>query len=154
MARHIQPAKLGGLNAPQVLGVTPEASATFSLGAPVALSSGELIEFAGGATVTGLLGFAGQACTSGDPDFGDEVEVFIADENVEFMAQVYDSGGAAVRDLADAAPSIGDQLGLVEVSGEWYVDEDDSTNVVVEITKVYVEHNVVLFKVIASARVY
>lgn len=153
MARHIQPAKLGGLNAPQVLGYTPDPAATFAIGAPVALALGVIDEHAGGAVVTGLLGFALQGCTAGVPDFGSEVEIAIADENVEFMSQVYDSGGGAVRTLTAAtAPAVGDQLSLVKVGTEWYVDEDDAVDVTVEITKVYIPQNVVLFKVIPSAR--
>ena len=152
MARHIQPAKLNGLGAPEVMPYTPATGETWLIGAPIALTSGEAVEFAGTSTVTGLLGFALQGCTSAVPDFDDVVEVAIASDQVEFFAQVYDVGGGAVRDISDAAPTVGSQYGLIKVSSEWYLDEDDTTHVVAEVTKILLELNGVLFKVIASAQ--
>lgn len=153
MARHIQPSKLNGLGAPEVMPYTPATGQTWLIGAPISLTTGEAVEFAGGATVTGLLGFALQGCASAVPDFGDQVEVAIASDQVAFFAQVYDSGGGAVRDVSVSAPTVGSQYGLVKVSSEWYLDEDDTSDVVAEVTKILTELNGVLFKVIASAQV-
>lgn len=150
---HFQPSR-SNLSAPEVVNGEPEASATISLGAPVARNSGDASKFeehAGGATVTGIVGVAMQAVASGAPDFGTEMQVAKAGPNQEFLGQVYDSGGSAVATVAGDGTYLGNDYGMVEVSGDWYVDEDDTSDVVLTVTKELPEINAVLFKFISSA---
>ena len=133
--------------------LTPTASATIAIGEPVQrnASDPELIEaFTGGSTVTGLLGFAMAAVTSGTPAFGTTIPVAIADADTEFLGQIYDVSGAAVATAAKATHE-GNDYGLIEpTAGEWYVDEEDETNVHVFVTQVLTHLNACLFRVIGT----
>ena len=152
--RHFQPARLGGLGAPESEDMVPTASATFSLGAPLQRNSSNkdtIEEAAGGATVTGIIGIAGQPCASGVPNFGAKVQVFRVTDQISVLGQVYDSGGAAVATVAGDGTYLGNTYGIVKVAGDWFVDEDDTTNVVLTVVKELPELNAVLFTFIGSA---
>jgi len=148
----IQPARKAGQQV-VVAQMTPTSAAAIAIGEPVQRSSAdpELIEaFTGGTTVTGLVGFAMAAVVAGTPSFGTTIPVAIATADQEFLAQVYDVSGVAVATAA-AGTHEGNDFGLIEpTAGEWYVDEEDTTNVHVFVTKVFTELNAVLFKVIPS----
>lgn len=149
MAIRFQVARLPAGKSPNVQSYPIDSAASFTRGAVLALDAqGEVTEHAGGATVTGILGVALQGTSAaGTPDFGDEIQVAIADRNQIFMGQLINAG--TIQTASDA--TIGDTYGVIEVSDEWYVDEADTTNVVVEIVDTDDDLNVVFFKFIESA---
>ena len=137
----------------QVQQLTPTASAAIQIGEPVQRNASvpSTIEaFAGGATVTGLLGFSLGIVVAGTPAFGSTVPIAMADTEVEWLAQIYDVSGGAVATAAKATHE-GNDYGLIEpTAGQWYVDEEDETNVHVFVTKVITEINACLFKIIST----
>ena len=148
---YFQPSR--GSEPPEVIHYTPTSAATLTLGEPVQrnVTDTEQIEaHAGGATVTGILGTAMGTVTSGTCPYGTKVAVAIANRKTLWLGQVYDSGGGAVQ-TTTAALHEGVEYGMVEVSGRWYVDEDDVTNVVLRVVKVLPQINAVLFRWIGSA---
>lgn len=148
---HFQPARLGGLGAPEVEGMTPTATASFPLGAPLQRNSGNpdtVEEHAGGATVTGLIGIAAQPSTSGVPGFGSQVEVFRVTDQISVLGQVHSS--AAIATVAGDGTYLGNQYGMLKFNGDWVIDADDVTNVVATVVKEMPEINAVLFKFISS----
>jgi len=77
-----------------------------------------------------------------------------ADRNTAFVAKAWDTG-AVTEDLS--AVVIGDQYGLIKSGTDFYVDLDDTTNVLVQIVKIDDDNtnsglgSVLWFKVIESA---
>jgi hypothetical protein len=139
--------------APVIAQMTPTNAATLTLGEPVQRNSGdpELIEaHAGGATVTGIVGVALGAVTSGVPAFGSTVPVALATRNVLMLGQIWDVSEGVVA-TASLATHEGVQFGMIEQSNRWYVDEEDVTHVVLRVVKVLPEINAVLFRWIGSA---
>lgn len=133
--------------------MTPTSAATIALGEPVQRNAGnpEQIEaFAGGATVTGLVGFAAGIVTAGTPEFGTKILVYKANANTQFIGQIYDVSAGALATAA-AATHEGNNYGLVEpTAGEWYVDEEDTGDVHVTVTRVLTGLNACLFRVIST----
>ena len=127
----------------------PDGSSTFRIGAPVARDSDpeEITEHAGGATVTGLLGFAMQDVTSGVCAFGTNCQVAIANADTEFIGQLIN---VATIVTPAAGTHLGVDYGLLKVSNEWYVDTQDESNIHVTVTAVFPAILAVLFKVIPS----
>lgn len=149
---HFQPARRSS-GAPEIRNIQPTSAATLTLGEPVQRNSTdpELIEaHAGGTTVTGILGVAMAGVTSGTPDFDTVIPVAIANVDQEFLGQVYDVSESAVA-TAVVGTHEGVSFGMVESGGNWYVDEEDTTNVVLRVTKVLTDINCVLFKFLPSA---
>lgn len=135
-----------------------EASATFTIGAPLQRDSSnkdECEEHAGSSTVTGIIGVAMQAvATAGVPDFGSKVQVAVASKDVEYIGQIYDTGESVVATILDDGTYEGKTFGFIKVSGNWYLDEDDTSDVVAIVTKEMPGiggAGAVLFKFIASA---
>ena len=149
MPVRIQPSRFDHGGVPTVRGLVPTTGQSFYRGAPVTVTSGEAVEHAGGATVTGLYGFAMQDVVSAVCDFGDEVQIAVANDATTFVGQMIASA-AVVTDLSSIL--VGAQYGLLEASNVWYVDYDDTSTVVVEIVDVDDNRNLVFFKVLASAQ--
>jgi hypothetical protein len=148
---YFQPSQ--GSEPPEILHYTPEGSATLTLGEPVQRDSNpELIEaHAGGSTVTGILGTALGTCVSGAvPHPGSKVMVAIANRKTLWLGQVWDVSATAIATAAVATHE-GVEFGMVEASGRWYVDEEDTSNVVLRVVKVLTHINAVLFRWIGSA---
>lgn len=152
MAIRFQPAKFPRGEAPDVQEITPGSTATFLRGAPVALSSGELIEHAGATTVTGIVGVALHGCDTGVSDSpSGQVAVAKAAHGQVYIGQCI-SSSAVVTDLAGASVAIGDQYGMLKhTTDEWFVDLDDTTNVVLEISRFDDNLDIVWFKFLDSA---
>lgn len=148
---HFQPSRKAGGDI-EVRNIAPDAAATFTLGSILARDTDPelIVEHGGGSTVTGILGVAMGGCTAGVPTFGSKVPVAIATVEQEFMGQVWDVSGSAVATAA-AGTHEGVSFGVVKINNDWYVDEEDTSNVVVRVTKVMPEINAVLFKFLASA---
>ena len=130
------------------------AANSFARGAPVTRGStpSQVQEHGGGATVTGILGTALVGADTGVPDgkgstsYGTEVLVALADTTTEWIGTLYNSG--VVEPDSD---NLGVSYGIVKVSGEWYVDESDTSNVVLKVTGIFASMNAVLFKWISTA---
>jgi hypothetical protein len=141
-------------SAPEILHYTPTSTATLALGEPVQRNSGdpELIEaHAGGATVTGILGTALGTVTSGTVPFGSKVQVAIARRDTLWLGQIYDVSASAVATAAVATHE-GNRYGMVEpTAGQWFVDEEDTSDLVLRVVKVYPQINAVAFRWIGSA---
>ena len=150
-AFHFQPARRAS-GAPEIRQITPESSATIALGEVLQRDTNpEFVEpHAGGATVTGILGISMGVVTAGTPAFDNVVPVAIANVDQEFLGKVWDVSGSVVQTAAVATHE-GVSFGVVKISGQWYVDEEDTTDVVVRVTKVLLDINAVLFKFLASA---
>lgn len=150
MAIRFQPAKYGGRTSGQGAELPIAAAAEFNRGAPVALSGGEIIEFAGGATVTGIVGVA----LHGTEGAGDSTSpsglatVAKAHPGQVFLGQCHASA-AVETDLS--ALEIGDTYGVIELAGEWLVDLDDESDVVLTIEKIDDDLDIVWFKFLDSA---
>lgn len=152
MPFQIQPSR-NAEGSPEVRQMVPLPAATFRKGAPVARDATvteQITEFAGGATVTGLLGFAAGKVTAGVPEFGATVPIYIADPNVDWLMQVYDSGGAALRTVTGDGTFEGNEYSLIKVASEWYLDEDDVTAKIFRVVKEFPEINAVLCRLIPS----
>lgn len=151
MGRHaIQPSRRAA-GTPEIRQMVPTAAADLTKGEPVQRNAADpdLIEaHAGGATVTGILGFAMGPVSAGEPAYGDTIPVAIANTDTEFLGQMMNAGSLVTP---VAATHLGVSYGLIEVNGAWYVDEADTTNVVVRITEVFPDIGCVLFKVLPSA---
>ena len=149
---HIQPSR-NAEGAPECRQMIPAAAATFRKGAPLARDGSvteHVTEHAGGATVTGLIGFAGARVTAGVPDFGATIPVYLAEPNVDWLMQVYDTGGGALRTVSGDGTFEGNEYGFIKVSNEWYLDEDDTTAKIFRVVKELPEINAVLCRLIPS----
>lgn len=142
-----------------------EAAQVILRGDPLTITSGALVKHALVAVVTNIAGFAleptdktraGADIAGESAGPANELSYAKATARTNFISQMVDSG-AIKTDLS--AVAVGDQYGLlVHSDGYVYADFDDTTNVVIEITKV-INENVggqnpqayVQWKVIASA---
>jgi len=132
-----------------------QAAATFPQGAPLQRDTVEsdIEEHAGGSTVTGIIGVAMFGVSSGVPAakggiaYGTTLTVAIANGDTEFVGMLINS----TTIQTPAAGNDGTNYGLVKVSGEWYVDEADTTNVHVTVTGFDANRKLVFFKFLASA---
>lgn len=150
---HFQPSRSN--LAPEIRNENIQSSATFTIGAPLQRDTVEddVEEHAGGATVTGIIGVAMVGVASGVPAakggtaYGTTIPVAIAGQTVEFLGQLINSGTVQTPDDSNE----GTQYGMIKVSNNWYVDEADTSDVVLTVTKVLPEIKAVLFKFLASA---
>ena len=146
-----QPARWTG-NGPEVRQELPEASATISIGTPLQRDANPeyVEEHAGGATVTGIVGVAMATVAAGTPAFGTKIPMAVAGLGMEFLGQIWDVSESEVATPV-LATHLGNDFGMVKISGNWYVDEEDTTNVVLIVTAIYPDIKAVLFKFIHSA---
>ena len=142
----------------QVQNFDLKSDAAFNIGAPVKRNStaNQILEFGGGADVTGLLGFAIGGATAGLPKakgtyaFGTTVGVYMANEDTEYVGQIVSGDSDTV--LVPAATDLR-TYGIIKstTTGNWYIDQGDTTNVVLTVTQLLPEINAVLFKLISTA---
>lgn len=149
--------KSGG--APTIQNFPIESAASFKQGSPVArdgTNTENIEEHAGGATVTGLLGFAtvgvsaGLPEAKGDTPYGTRIPVEMAsDDEVDWIGMLLNADAIVTP---DPAVHEGVSYGLIKhsVDGWWGVDEADTTDVHVRVIKCLPEVNCVLFKVLPS----
>lgn len=155
MSFAMQPAQFPHGGWPEALERTPGSDQTYPRGTPVTWdeSSQELDEHAGGATVTNILGITLEGVTSGAAhNPSGKVSFARATQSNIFVAKLTDSSG--VVQTPDAA-NIGVQYGILKngtgLDQWWSVDEGDTSQVVVEVTGIDTERDVVFFKFITSA---
>jgi hypothetical protein len=153
----IQPSKIAGSGGlvPNVFNLAAEAAENFPQGTPMRVRSadGLLEEHPLLTTVIDIYGFSLEGVNAGSYDNpSGKVAVAKADRNTEFVSKARTSGAYAT-DLS--AVYVGNTYGLIKVgtgqSAVFAVDLDDTTNVVVQITKVDDTLDLVWWKVLESA---
>ena len=132
-----------------------EGSATFTIGAPMQRNSGapsDIEEHDGGSDSTDLIGVALFGATSGVPAakgstaYGTRMTVGIANLDQLFLGQLTASSAVVTPTDSDIRT-----YGMLKVSNDWYVDQDDTGNVILQVVKIYPNIDAVLFKFLAAA---
>ena len=132
-----------------------QASATFPHGAPMQRDTtpSDIEEHAGASNVTGIIGVAMFGASSGVPAakgstaFGTRMTVAIANRDTEFVGTMINAGTIQTP----ASTNDGVEYAFIKVSSEWYVDEADTTDVVLTITGFDANRKLVFFKFLDSA---
>ena len=152
MSIRMQPSRFGTSPAPNVQGYTPGAGQTYLRGAVVTyvVASDDVDEHAGGAVVTLVLGVSAHDVTAGvSDDVSGNVTVYKALDQ-EFAGSVLTAASAVATDLSGV--SIGDTFGIIKhTDNEWYVDLGDTGDVVLTISKIDDNLNIVWFRFLLSA---
>jgi len=157
MPIRIQPSQFPHGEVPWVQGLPPNASATFLRGCAVAINtSGEAIIHPLSTTVDDFYGIALCDVTAGVSDSpSGEVQVARCTKDATFLGQVVAGGvdeDIVLTDLSGLA--VGDSYGMIiNTAGEHMVDFSDTTNVVLQITKIDDDLDVVWFQFLAAATV-
>lgn len=143
------------LGAFEIRNALVNSSATINVGDPIRRNSSntdEIEEHPAGGTTTGFLGIAGAPAVSGTPDFGSDLLYYVLNQQTEFVGQVYDVSASAVITISTTPGTYeGNSYGLIQISGNWYVDEEDTSQVVIRVTEEMPEINAVLFKFLTAA---
>lgn len=157
MPMRFQPAKFGQSEVPNVQEYPGYNDPTFLRGAPVSydVSNDGLIVHPGTTTVTDILGIALHGITAGVSESPSGLVAVAKAKNQEFVGQVVAGGVSANVVLTDLSGiSIGDQYGMIvgtDPAGVWYVDFSDTSNVVLEISRIDDDLDIVWFKFLDSA---
>ncbi len=149
-----QPSRRAG-GAPEVKEFDIQGSATFPDGAPMQRDTvqKDIEEHAGGNNVTGIIGVSMFGASSGVPAakggtaFGTRMSVAIANRDTEFVGTMINGTTVQTPD----SDNDGTEYGMVKVSGEWYVDEADTTDVVLTTTGFDANRQIVFFKFLDAA---
>lgn len=150
-----QPSRRSG-GAPEVKEFDIQSSASFPDGAPMQRDTVEsdIEEWdPSGNNVTGVIGVSMFGVSSGVPAakggtaFGTKVLVAIANRDTEFVGTMIN--GTTIQ--TPNSENDGTEYSVLKVSGEWYVDEGDTSDVVLTITGFDANRKVVFFKFIDSA---
>ena len=159
MSFHMQPAheQSGGWIAGDER--APGSDQTYPIGTPVTWDTGsqELDEHAGGATVTDILGLSLEGVDSGSADnpSGNVNFAYAGRANVFMAALTNGSGTVQTPDGANVNVQYGFLKNGSGLDAWWSVDEDDTSNVVLEVigydTNLNGGNGVVFFKFIESA---
>ena len=125
-------------------------SITCNKGRVVTNTSGSAVLHGLVATVTGVYGITLEGAAAGVADGPDSslIAIAVADRNTEYVSKVIVSG-AITADLSNL--TVGDQYGMITVSSQDYIDYDDTSNVIAQITKIDDDLNVVWFLFLESA---
>ena len=144
---------------PEIRHFKPKSDATFTAGALVARGTSAdaelIVEHAGGATVTGIIGIAMVGVESGVPEakggtaYGTEVPIYIPNSDQIFSGLMQDASGIEIP----TENNVGRSYGLVKLAADkiWYVDETDTSNNHVTVVDFDLGTNLVFFKFLASA---
>ena len=150
MAWPIQPSHRPGGAPPDTSGYGVASGETFAKGAPVTLDGSGDLEELDTDDVTGIIGVTSMgAATAGTPDWDDEVPVFLADDVQVWSMQASTDGTTVATDLSGLIP--GERRGVVKISGVWYYDDNDASNVIFELISMDDDNNIVFCKFIQSA---
>ena len=148
-----QPAQRAS-GAPEYREFDIQASATFTKVAPMQRDGtpSEIEEHSGTSTVTGVIGVALFGATSGVPAgkgstaYGTRMLVGIAHPDQLYLAQLTASGAVVTPAKSDIRT-----YGMLKVGNDWYVDQDDTGNVILQVVVIYPNIDALLFKFITSA---
>jgi hypothetical protein len=144
----MQPAQSPSGGVPEIFPFKPQSAVTFLKGNVLAKdASGDVAEHGLSTAVTGVVGVAVEGVVSGVSDnpakftgtdaIGSEVNVAVANRLTRFAAPAYDGGAPVTTDAAINAVDIGDTYGIIKHTDDvHYIDLDDTTDVLVEVTKV------------------
>ena len=121
---------------------------TCNKGRVVTNTAGAAVLHALGATVTNIYGVTLEGAAAGVTDGpGTLLAIAKANKQTNFVSKCVDTG-ALTADLSGV--TVGDQYGMLTVGGQDYIDLDDTTNVVAQITKIDDDLNVVWFVFLES----
>ena len=125
-------------------------SITCNKGRVVTNTAGSAVLHALASTVTNVYGVSLEKCTSGTSEGPASTLLAIAkaDRNTEFVAGVVESGAVVTGTMP--AFVIGSEYGLITVSSQDYVDFDDTSNKLAQITKIDTDLKIVWFLFIES----
>ena len=131
-----------------------DGSATFTIGAPLqrAGTPSDIEEHSGVTDVTDLIGVALFGATSGVPAakgstaYGTRMTVGIANLDQLFLGQLTAASAVVTPTDSDIRT-----YGMLKVSNNWYVDQDDTTDVILQVVKIYPNIDAVLFKFLAAS---
>ena len=148
-----QPAQRAS-GAPEYREFDIQAAATFATGAPMQRDTtpSDIEEHVGTTTVTGIIGVAMFGSSTGVPDgkgstaYGTKMIVGIANTDQLFLGQLTTASAVVTPTKSDIQ-----DYGMLKVGSNWFVDQDDTGNVVLQVVKIYPNIDAVLFKFIPSA---
>ena len=148
-----QPAQRAS-GAPEYREFDIQASATFTHGSPMQRDAtpSDIEEHDGGAVVTGIIGVSLFGVDSGVPSakgstaYGTTVIVGIANADQLFLGQLSASSAVVTPTSADKRT-----YGMIKVVDDWYVDQDDTTDVVLQVITTYPNIKAVLFKFLTAS---
>ena len=131
-----------------------DGSATFTIGAPMqrAGTPSDIEEHSGGSDVTDLIGVALFGATSGVPalkgstSYGTKMTVGIANLDQLFLGQLTASGAVVTPAVSDIRT-----YGMLKVGNDWFVDQDDTSQVILQVVTIYPNIDAVLFKFNSAA---
>ena len=165
MARSFNAWRRTGTTVPRDQGMVVKTGETFIKGAPVVIdTNGLLTECAAGATA--VSGVAMQRAFSGPGyDLSDsartnalvqganaKVAVVLADREQEFSGAGFSTGGTVA--VTPAQTNIGEQYGIAkDANGNWYIDFDNTTDLCVQITDIFVDSKIFAFKFLEAVLV-
>lgn len=125
-------------------------SITCNKGRVITNTAGSAVLHALAGTVTNVFGISLEDCAAGVSTGAVTTLLSIAraDRNTEFISGVVESGAVVTGTMP--AFVVGDTHGLITVSGQDYVDFDDTSDVLVQIRKIDTDLKVVWFLFIES----
>ena len=133
-----------------------QAGTTFTIGAPMQRNSGtpsDIEEHSGGGDSTDLIGVALFGATSGVPAgkgstaYGTRMIVGIAHPDQLYLGQLTNAGAVVTPAKSDMRT-----YGMVKVTNDWYVDQEDiGGDVILQVVTIYPNIDAVLFKFLAAS---
>lgn len=142
----MQAARFASGEVPDCYNLPAAAGETFLKGRILTRVGATVQRHAGGTVVTGVYGVSQSGATNGvGLAMNKTVNVAKASRATEFLGQLYNAGTGLVV-TANLATHIGQKYGFITVNGVDYVDVSETTSLIMEITDVKVNLNMVLFK--------
>jgi hypothetical protein len=149
-----QPAKFGQSEVPEVQSYDPYSTVTAYRGAPVTYdtTNAGIIIFAGALAVIDLLGIMLHDVVAGVSDDPAGKCVVAKAKGQEFVGQCVNGGSDPDVVLTDLSSLIiGEHYGIIiNTAGGWAVDTSETTSVIVEITRIDDDLDIVWFKILDS----
>lgn len=145
-----QPGRFASGEVHEGVNLAPVAAQTFKKGRVLTRVGAAVQAHALGSTVTNIFGVALSPAENGraiGPD--PRVVVAVANRQTEFIGQAWRPSNSTIVTL-DKATHYGNKYGLIVVNGETFIDIEDTTDVVVQITDVKTELNIAVFKFLES----
>jgi hypothetical protein len=141
-----QPARFAAGEVPESADYEPVAAQTFKKGRVLTRVGAKVQAHALGATVTGVFGVAMAPAENGRA-IGPDPRVPVAKANRvdEFLGQAWRPSTSTIVSL-DRDTHLGQRYGLIFVDGETFINIENTTNLLIEITGVKTELNIALFK--------
>ena len=151
---HFQPAQRAS-GAPEYREFDIQAATSFTIGAPMQRNGGtpsDIEEHDGDTDVQDIIGVALFGATSGVPAakgstaYGTKMTVGIANLDQLFLGQLTSASAVVTPTKSNIRT-----YGMLKVTNDWYVDRDDTGQIVLQVIKIYPNIDAVLFKFNAAA---